>query len=112
MGSPKIEHNPAVVARLLNGLESASNGLEIKTLSASSELPGNFVKAVTKAETEFEEIITCLKEYKVLFKDDITRIRRASEEIVSHEKQVASKLSAALEPTVKTGIKAGSKKVQ
>lgn len=110
MGSQKIEHDPAVVARLLNGLESASNGLEIKELSSSSELPDKFVTAVKKAEEEFDEMISSLKEYKVLFKSDITRIRKASEEIVSNEKQVASKMNAALDAAMKAGIKAGSKK--
>ncbi|EAG1698355.1 hypothetical protein ABE429_002336 [Listeria monocytogenes] len=96
MGNNKIEHNTEVVARLLNGLEAASNGLEVKALSSSSDLSSNFMSSVKRAEKEFDDMIASLREYKALFKNDITRIRKASEEIVSNEKQIASKLNETL----------------
>ncbi|MBC1319799.1 hypothetical protein HCB41_02815 [Listeria welshimeri] len=106
MGSPKIDHDEAVVARLLNGLESAANGLKVKELSSSSELSNNFIPAVKQAEEEFEDMVASLKEYKVLFKNDISRIRKASEEIISNEKQVASKMTEELSKAIKSGVKA------
>ncbi|EAH4437169.1 TPA: hypothetical protein ACSK9V_001268 [Listeria innocua] len=99
-GHGEIEHNQEIVSRLLNGLDLVANDLIVEPLSAESELPANFMSAVLKAENELEEMISSLTDYQELFKNDIARIRKASEEIVSHEKQIAYKMSAALESAI------------
>lgn len=109
MGKPKIEHDSAVVANLLNRLQAVSNDLEVKKLSSGNELPDKFIPAVKNSEAEFDDMITCLREYQTLFKSDIARIRKASEEIVSNEKQVASQLTATLEAAINAGAKASTK---
>ncbi|ELY0462293.1 hypothetical protein [Listeria innocua] len=101
MGRSEFEHDADVVNKLLVGLDLAANELIAETPS-ESELPSTFMASVLNAETEIDEMILGLTEYEELFKNDITRIRTASEEIVSHEKQVAYKISTLLESVSST----------
>ncbi|EAC5508523.1 hypothetical protein ABZZ53_002373 [Listeria monocytogenes] len=99
-GHSEFEHNTDIVNRLLGELDSTANNLIVESLSSESELPSDFMQVVLDAEKEFDEITAGLKEYQELFKSDITRIRKASEEIVSHENQIAYKMQEALESTM------------
>ncbi|MCD2247846.1 hypothetical protein QJV14_10380 [Listeria cossartiae subsp. cayugensis] len=100
-GQSEFEHDADKVNKLLVGLDLAAKELIAET-PPESELPSTFMASVLNAETEIDEMILGLTEYEELFKNDISRIRTASEEIVSHEKQVAYKISVLLESVPST----------